>query len=223
MQFLTSLLTGTGNGPVTYVLALAFVIILIVLGLWLLKVTMKTTGAMVRPRSRRLQVVEQVPVDGRRQLLLIRRDGVEHLILIGGAQDLLVEGGIPVDTAQPAVAPSQGPEATATRSAGSAGGKPSSRLDHLRDITRSTLTRKPVPPATPQGTLPGRFSLRHTGLLRPVSVMEPAVIPLPPMAGDNPTRPRSDSAKTGRTGENGRMESDASGRTGSGEKRPDLS
>lgn len=223
MQFLTSLLTGTGNGPVTYVLALVFVLILIVLGLWLLKATMNTTGALVRPRSRRLQVVEQVPVDARRQLLLIRRDGVEHLVLIGGAQDLLVESGIPVEAAPAATAAPLSTETQATRPAVVVRATPSTRLDHLRDLTRGTLGRKPTPPSTPQGSTPGRFSLRHTGLLRPVSVMEPAVIPLPPMAGDNPARGRSDSAKTSRTGENGRMESDASGRTGSGDKRPDLS
>lgn len=223
MQFLSSLITGNGSGPVTYVLALAFVLVLIVLGLWLLKATMNTTGAMVRPRSRRLQVVEQVPVDARRQLLLIRRDGVEHLILIGGPQDLLVESGIPVEAAPPAHVAAASAELPITRPGSTGAGTPASRLDHLRDLTRNSLGRKPVPPATPQGTAPGRFSLRHTGLLRPVSVMEPAVIPLPPMAGDNPARPRSDSAKTGRSGENGRMESDASGRTGSGDNRPELS
>ncbi len=44
-----------------------------------------------RPRQARLQVLDQVPVDARRRLVLIRRDNVEHLLLIGGPQDLVIE------------------------------------------------------------------------------------------------------------------------------------
>jgi hypothetical protein len=45
-------------------------------------------------RAGRLGVVETIAVDSRRRLLLVRRDGVEHLLLIGGAADLVVENGI---------------------------------------------------------------------------------------------------------------------------------
>ena len=44
--------------------------------------------------ERRLAVVEQASVDGRRRLLLVRRDGIEHLIMIGGPVDVVVETGI---------------------------------------------------------------------------------------------------------------------------------
>lgn len=44
-----------------------------------------------RPRQARLQVLDQVAVDARRRLVLIRRDNVEHLLLIGGPQDLVIE------------------------------------------------------------------------------------------------------------------------------------
>ena len=44
--------------------------------------------------ERRLGVVEQASVDSRRRLLLIRRDGVEHLIMTGGPVDVLIETGI---------------------------------------------------------------------------------------------------------------------------------
>ena len=47
------------------------------------------------PRAeRRLGIVEQTSVDSRRKLLLVRRDGVEHLILTGGPVDVVVETGI---------------------------------------------------------------------------------------------------------------------------------
>ena len=49
-----------------------------------------------RPRSdRRLEVVEHANIDGRRKLLLIRRDDVEHLLMTGGPVDVVVETGIP--------------------------------------------------------------------------------------------------------------------------------
>jgi flagellar protein FliO/FliZ len=40
-------------------------------------------------------VVEVKTLDSRRKLVLLRRDGYEHLVLLGPSQDLLVEGGIP--------------------------------------------------------------------------------------------------------------------------------
>lgn len=42
---------------------------------------------------KRLAIVEVKPIDARHRLLLIRRDGKEHLILMG-EQNLLIEGGI---------------------------------------------------------------------------------------------------------------------------------
>ena len=44
--------------------------------------------------ERRLGVVEQANVDGRRKLLLIRRDNVEHLVMTGGPVDVVIETGI---------------------------------------------------------------------------------------------------------------------------------
>ncbi|MCR6632651.1 MAG: flagellar biosynthetic protein FliO [Magnetospirillum sp.] len=52
-------------------------------------------GMVARPGlRRRLAVVETMAVDSRRRLVLVRRDGMEHLILIGGPHDLVVERGI---------------------------------------------------------------------------------------------------------------------------------
>jgi flagellar protein FliO/FliZ len=47
-----------------------------------------------RPEPR-LGVMEQASVDGKRKLVLIRRDDVEHLIMTGGPVDLVIETGIP--------------------------------------------------------------------------------------------------------------------------------
>jgi hypothetical protein len=58
------------------------------------------------PRAeRRLDVIEQANVDGRRRLLLIRRDDVEHLIMTGGPVDVVIETGIGQQRAQVAAFP----------------------------------------------------------------------------------------------------------------------
>jgi hypothetical protein len=45
-------------------------------------------------RQPRLAVIDAATVDGRRRLVLIRRDNVEHLLMIGGPTDLVVEPNI---------------------------------------------------------------------------------------------------------------------------------
>lgn len=47
-----------------------------------------------RNRQPRLAVVDAAAVDARRRLVLVRRDDVEHLVMIGGPVDIVVEGGI---------------------------------------------------------------------------------------------------------------------------------
>jgi flagellar protein FliO/FliZ len=51
-------------------------------------------GAGMRGRQPRLAVVDYASVDGRRRLLLVRRDNVEHLVMIGGPTDVVVESNI---------------------------------------------------------------------------------------------------------------------------------
>jgi flagellar protein FliO/FliZ len=46
----------------------------------------------------RLAVVDHANVDGRRRLVLIRRDNIEHLIMTGGPVDVVIETGIPART-----------------------------------------------------------------------------------------------------------------------------
>jgi hypothetical protein len=57
--------------------------------------------------------MEQASVDGRRKLVLIRRDDVEHLIMTGGPVDVVIETGIaaprhePLAVEEPADAPDE--------------------------------------------------------------------------------------------------------------------
>jgi len=52
-------------------------------------------GVRAAGRTRRLALIEVRPIDGQRKLVLVRRDDVEHLLMIGGNRDLVVEAGIP--------------------------------------------------------------------------------------------------------------------------------
>lgn len=204
MQFLTSLFGGSENNVLTAILALGIVLVLIVLGLWVLKVFFKASTNLGRGRNRRLSVVDSVAVDPKRQLLIVRRDNVEHLILTGGPQDVVVESGIPVErhppmARRPVPAPAApSPEARKGVESGGLDHSPSARtpMDRLRDMGRPAGQRKPS-------------SLRHTGLMRPVSRMETAIIPMNPDKSDHP---RTDSATTGPANEtNGQAKLGAGG------------
>ena len=90
-----------------FAIALVFVLALIGLLGWLAK-RFGLAGAFVRPRAtRRLSVVESLPLDARHRLVLVRRDAVEHLVMLGAAGDSLIESGIepPPDPAKPEVIP----------------------------------------------------------------------------------------------------------------------
>src|SRR5262245_57916316 len=47
-----------------------------------------------RGRMPRLAVIDAAAVDGRRRLVLVRRDNIEHLLMIGGPTDIVVEQNI---------------------------------------------------------------------------------------------------------------------------------
>lgn len=47
-----------------------------------------------RGRMPRLAVIDAAAVDGRRRLVLVRRDNIEHLLMIGGPSDIVVETNI---------------------------------------------------------------------------------------------------------------------------------
>lgn len=53
-------------------------------------------------RQPRLAVLDAAAVDARRRLVLVRRDDVEHLIMIGGPTDIVIESRIAPDGAPPA-------------------------------------------------------------------------------------------------------------------------
>jgi flagellar protein FliO/FliZ len=80
----------------TFIFAFVAVLALILLVAWLVRRfagnRLGTTAN--RGRMPRLAVIDAAAVDGRRRLVLVRRDNVEHLIMIGGPTDVVVESNI---------------------------------------------------------------------------------------------------------------------------------
>ena len=77
---------------------IAFLVVLALIGLtaWVVRRfgANRLGGANARGRQPRLAVIDAASVDGRRRLVLIRRDNVEHLLMIGGPTDVVVEPNI---------------------------------------------------------------------------------------------------------------------------------
>ena len=94
----------------TWLLFFVFIGALIVAGGLMLRgylttgsVTSGITSTFFGPKpEKRLEVVDQANVDGRRRLVLIRRDEVEHLIMTGGPVDVVIETGIGEKRSKPA-------------------------------------------------------------------------------------------------------------------------
>lgn len=179
MQFLTALFGGAENTILTAAFALGIVLVLILLGLWALKFFFNATANMSRGRVRRLTVIDSVQIDPRRKVVILRRDNVEHVIMTGGPQDLVVESGIAVE--RPGIRrPAQQPQTAKAAPEAAPLPQPRGAMERLREVGRPVPPRKTPP-------------IRNTGLLRAIGRNDPAVIP---MTGYNSDAPGADSATT---------------------------
>ncbi|WP_244593477.1 flagellar biosynthetic protein FliO, partial [Methylopila sp. Yamaguchi] len=84
--------------PIKFVLFFAGFILLLLIATWLIRrlggKRLSGMSASGRSRQPRLGVLDVLAIDGRRRLVIVRRDNVEHLVLIGGPNDVVVESGI---------------------------------------------------------------------------------------------------------------------------------
>src|SRR5829696_981835 len=161
--------------PVNFVIAFVVVLLLIGAATWLVRrfgATRLDPGA--RSRQPRLAVVDSAAVDGRRKLVIIRRDNVEHLLMIGGPTDVVVETNLV-----------RGP-AAATREA------PVARNGAADTLPRNAPPADPTPwPLQPE-PVPLQQSVRNARAAaddiwdRPA---EPAAAPAPPVPEVRPVRP----------------------------------
>lgn len=92
-----------------------------------------------RSREPRLMVLDAAAVDPKRRLVLIRRDDVEHLIMIGGPTDIVIESGI------------------ADRARAPASGTAAAEIAMPRPVAPSPAAEpRPTPPVAARGTEPTR-------------------------------------------------------------------
>ncbi|OPH22337.1 hypothetical protein FE88_03170 [Azospirillum brasilense] len=108
---------------IQFVLALAFVIALIVLVAWVMRRIGFGGMTATSGRQRRLGVVEVLPLDGKRRLVLVRRDDRddrEHLLLLSAFGDQVVDqtprGGFQGAMAEASAQPPAAPPRTGDRS-----------------------------------------------------------------------------------------------------------
>jgi flagellar biogenesis protein FliO len=122
---------------VNFIIAFVFVLLLIGVAAWLVRrFGASRLDASARGRQPRLAVVDSANVDGRRKLVIIRRDNIEHLLMLGGPTDVVVETNIVRATA------------TATREAPTArngGAETMLRAMPLPDPTPWPLQPEPAP------------------------------------------------------------------------------
>ena len=77
------------------IVALVFVLTLIgLLSIFARKFGFGSPRPTMGHKNKRVTIVEVTQVDSKRRLVLIRRDKVEHLILLGGDKEMLIEGNI---------------------------------------------------------------------------------------------------------------------------------
>jgi hypothetical protein len=136
-----------------------------------------------RNRQPRLQVLDAAAVDARRRLVLVRRDGVEHLIMIGGPTDIVIESGI--SAAKIALAPNASFETLVENEDAS----PPPRLEPPRAIEPEAPAEETAasPAPTPPAVSPAPTAPVETARPKPTVVQlppQPAVRPVEPPAPD---------------------------------------
>jgi hypothetical protein len=155
------------SGPVKFFVAFAVVLALIGLTAWLVRrFSANRLGGSTRGRQPRLAVIDAATVDGRRRLVLIRRDNVEHLMMIGGPNDLVVEPNIV--------------RATAARDTGRDGYRPAPPAARSTPVVETNGGSWPLQP-TVEPPVPVAPQPRAVRDFRAPVTDEPWVAPEPPV------------------------------------------
>jgi hypothetical protein len=78
-----------------YIITAGIALAVLLVGLLVYKLL---SGPVMGRKGQRLGISEYHEIDKTRRLVLVRRDETEHLILIGGGQDLVIESGISLNS-----------------------------------------------------------------------------------------------------------------------------
>ena len=85
------------SDSVIYIVTITLLIALACLAFWIARQSLGLGGmTLFQGKVKRVGLVESTSLDGRRRLVLVRRDNVEHLIMTGGPVDVVIETGIPM-------------------------------------------------------------------------------------------------------------------------------
>jgi flagellar biogenesis protein FliO len=95
MDWLNNLINGENGSAINLVLITLALAVLLIVVVWIFrKMTGTAARRAMRSRVPRLSITDSTTVDEKRYLVMVRRDNIEHLLLIGGANDLVVESNI---------------------------------------------------------------------------------------------------------------------------------
>ncbi|MGE0230617.1 MAG: flagellar biosynthetic protein FliO [Flavobacteriaceae bacterium] len=208
MDFLDSLFGTELGAPAKMIIAFMIVLLLIAIVFWIAR---KISGAPgqrgMKARGPRIGLIESAMVDQKRRLLLVRRDNTEHLILIGGTNDLVIESGIDREGAPAASSRQERAEPRMERSGGAASpaagiaqsAAPSRPAPVLQKAPAPEPVRPVPPPLSPARSTPAHpaapltAAAGGTGLaaasLLGAAAPEPAAVSRQPEA--RPVEPRA--------------------------------
>ena len=189
---------GELSTAVQFFIAFLIALALIVLTFWAIRRFggIGLGAGAARGRQPRLGVIEAAAVDGRRRLVLIRRDNVEHLLMIGGPSDVVIEQNIvrAAAVASPREAPAPRAPGLAEVMARAVEPAPAPRETSGRAAAEAGRTE----PAMPRGgELP---SLRPEAPARPEATTKPETGSQPPRVAEPVVRPPASESR-GRTSE----------------------
>ncbi|BBD38100.1 hypothetical protein Amn_29800 [Aminobacter sp. Y103A] len=143
--------------------ALVLLVIVLVIVKLVRSLTFGTFVAGGRNRKTRLAVMDATAIDSQRRLVLVRRDDIEHLLLIGGPTDVVVETDIRMTAprrpaltgtegaqqAPQAPRPQQSPQQPAPRPATPATARPQQQQQ-----APAPVQSRPAPPKMPLASAP---------------------------------------------------------------------
>ena len=75
-------------------IAIALLVVFLLIALLFRILRAFSSGKFGSMHQNRLGITEAIALEGKRRLVMVRRDDVEHLVLIGGENDLVIEQGI---------------------------------------------------------------------------------------------------------------------------------
>jgi hypothetical protein len=180
---------------------IAFIIIFVLLALFaviLRRVTAPrgSTANQAGSRSRqpRLGVIDSFDIDSKRQLVLVRRDNVEHLIMIGGPNDVVIESSI-VRNAQRSAPPPSPPVSVGDALAQISASPALAVADPVPPLRPSAVEAQqdPRPEARPEI----RPEAKQGGRAQESRIPERVGLASPPFAADRPPNP-TETAPLGR-------------------------